>query len=457
MWRQKLTIYDRLVRHLRCETECLPVVSHVFDSYELANIQLSLDKLFSASKHRPELFGAVSHTAGFEPTLANLVNARSAGYFSYGPVSFADVSLANGSLSCVQGGLYLWVQEGQPLAILVRTVDGIMSRQFSVEVLAKDRKFAELFLAELKREVNAAPALRGHVLSVESDHFGNLTVQFHDLPDVEVESIVLPGDVLAKILRHTVQFSKHAAQLKAMGRHLKRGLLLHGPPGTGKTMCAMHVARQMQGCTVLLVTGSSVMMIENVCRLARRMTPAMVVLEDVDLMGSARDTQSIDANGVLFKLLNQMDGLASDADLLFVLTTNRPDALEPALAARPGRIDQTIEVPLPNADCRRQLLERYCRGLSVEGVNWQRLVDQLQAVNAALIRELVRRAALLASIDQAETDKVVVYDKHFQEALDELMHSNAINRRLLGFAGNASAVGTSGSLKTATGQLAGDC
>lgn len=457
MWWKKLTICERLIRHLRCDTECLPVVSHVFDSHELANIQLAFDKLFGASKQRPELFGAVSHMAGFEPTLANLVNVRSAGYFGYGPVSFADVNLANGSLSCVQGGLYLWVQESQPLAILVRAVDGIMSRQFSVEVLAKDRRFAEQFLAELTREVNAAPAFRGHVLSVESDHFGNLSVQFHNLPAVEAESIVLPGEVLARILRHTVQFSKHAGQLKAMGRHLKRGLLLHGPPGTGKTMCAMHVASQMQGCTVLLVTGASIMMIENVCRLARRMTPAMVVLEDVDLMGSARDTQSIDANGVLFKLLNQMDGLASDADLLFVLTTNRPDALEPALAARPGRIDQTIEVPLPNADCRRQLLERYCHGLCVEGVNWQRLVDQLQSVNAALIRELVRRAALLATIDQAEVDNVVVHDKHFQEALDELLHSNAINRRLLGFAGSAAPVGTPDSLRRATGPLGPDC
>ena len=57
-----------------------------------------------------------------------------------------------------------------------------------------------------------------------------------------------------------------------------------------------------------------------------------------------------------------MDGLADDADLLFVLTTNRPDILEPALAARPGRIDQAIEVPPPDADCRRRLLELYGKG-----------------------------------------------------------------------------------------------
>ncbi|MBO0699897.1 MAG: AAA family ATPase, partial [Zavarzinella sp.] len=69
-----------------------------------------------------------------------------------------------------------------------------------------------------------------------------------------------------------------------------------------------------------------------------------------------------------------MDGLAEDADVLFVLTTNRPDVLEPALAARPGRIDQAIAVPPPDADCPRRLFDRFARGLRVEVADWDRLV-----------------------------------------------------------------------------------
>ena len=87
--------------------------------------------------------------------------------------------------------------------------------------------------------------------------------------------------------------------------------------------------------------------------MARVLEPATIILEDVDLIGTQRDRQMVDANALLFELLNQMDGLADDADILFLLTTNRPDVLEPALAARPGRIDQAIAVPPPDEDCRR--------------------------------------------------------------------------------------------------------
>jgi ATP-dependent 26S proteasome regulatory subunit len=90
--------------------------------------------------------------------------------------------------------------------------------------------------------------------------------------------------------------------------------------------------------------------IETACRLARLLQPATVILEDVDLIGTQRDRQTVGANALLFELLNQMDGLADDADILFILTTNRPDIVEPALAARPGRVDQAIEIPLPDPD-----------------------------------------------------------------------------------------------------------
>ncbi len=69
----------------------------------------------------------------------------------------------------------------------------------------------------------------------------------------------------------------------------------------------------------------------------------------------------------LFELLNEMDGLRDDVDVLFVLTTNRPDILEPALAARPGRVDLAVQLPLPDADARRRLFGLYARGLRLEG------------------------------------------------------------------------------------------
>jgi ATP-dependent 26S proteasome regulatory subunit len=72
----------------------------------------------------------------------------------------------------------------------------------------------------------------------------------------------------------------------------------------------------------------------------------VIVLEDVDLVAQERMFGPFGSSPVLFELMNEMDGLEDDADIAFILTTNRPDALEPALAARPGRVDLAVELPL---------------------------------------------------------------------------------------------------------------
>ncbi len=118
----------------------------------------------------------------------------------------------------------------------------------------------------------------------------------------------------------------------------------------------------MPGYTRLLLTGRALHAIGSAAELARDLQPAVVVLEDVDLVAEDRSFGP-GSSPVLFDLLDAMDGAAADADLLFVLTTNRADLLEPALAARPGRVDVAIEIDLPDADARRRLLALYSRSL----------------------------------------------------------------------------------------------
>jgi ATP-dependent 26S proteasome regulatory subunit len=114
------------------------------------------------------------------------------------------------------------------------------------------------------------------------------------------------------------------------------------------------------------MSGEELGLIKQCCQLARMIAPALVILEDVDLVVSQRDEQRHPAYQVtLHQMLNEMDGLASDAEVIFLLTTNRPQVIEGAIAARPGRIDQAIEFPLPDADCRRRLLALYGKGLTL--------------------------------------------------------------------------------------------
>src|SRR5580693_4443753 len=99
-------------------------------------------------------------------------------------------------------------------------------------------------------------------------------------------------------------------------------------------------------------------MISQACSVARTLQPAVVVVEDVDLIAEERG-HNLGENPLLFELLNEMDGLGSDIDVTFLLTTNRADLLEEALAARPGRVDHAAEIPIPDGDARRRLIELY--------------------------------------------------------------------------------------------------
>jgi ATP-dependent 26S proteasome regulatory subunit len=283
--------------------------------------------------------------------------------------------------------------------------------------------------------VRHGAAFRGKVLSVEQGCSGGVRARFHNLPAVRRDGLTLPEDLLRRVERQALGHSKHAARLKAAGRHLKRGILMHGKPGTGKTLSAMYLAAQMPDRTVMVLTGNAVGSIETACQLARLLEPATVILEDVDLIGTERHHQTVGANALLFELLNQMDGLGEDADILFVLTTNRPDHLEPALAARPGRIDLAIEVPLPDADCRRRLFELYGRGLKLELSDPEVWVRRTNGVSAAFIRELLRKAAVLAAEDDGTSadGELIVTDRHVEEATAELLVAGgALTQTLLG-------------------------
>src|SRR5690606_14552190 len=107
--------------------------------------------------------------------------------------------------------------------------------------------------------------------------------------------------------------------------------------------------------------GMALQLVSLATQTARALQPAIVVLEDCDLVAEQRD--HFHSSPLLFEVLDALDGLASDSDVTFLLTTNRVDVLEPALAQRPGRVDLAVEIPRPDRAARRALLALYGRGL----------------------------------------------------------------------------------------------
>jgi ATP-dependent 26S proteasome regulatory subunit len=250
------------------------------------------------------------------------------------------------------------------------------------------------------------------------------------LPNITRDKIILPEGLLKRIERQSVDTTKYRDAMVAAGRRLKRGLLLHGSPGTGKTLTAMYLASQMEERTILIMTGRGMGLLEQTCAMARRLEPAMIIIEDVDLIGEERSKNQC-TTPILFELLNQMDGLADDCDVMFLLTTNRPDILEPALAARPGRIDQAFKVPLPDAECRQRLFDLYAENMTVRVKDMKSFIRRTDGASAAFINELMRKAALFAAPDAVP---IVVEDRHMEEALHELaVEGGSFTRSLLGF------------------------
>jgi ATP-dependent 26S proteasome regulatory subunit len=244
--------------------------------------------------------------------------------------------------------------------------------------------------------------------------------------------------VLGRVERHALGVAAHRQALLAVGQHLKRGLLLYGPPGTGKTHTTRYLLGQMTGYTRLVITGRALMAVGQVTEMARDLQPSVVVLEDVDLVAEER-SMGPRSSPVLFDLLDAMDGAAGDADLLFLLTTNRADLLEPALAARPGRVDVAVEIELPDAAARERLLALYGRGvpLALTPEDSATAIERTDGTTASFLKELIRRSVLEALREtegQAGGTAVPpVTGAHLARALDDLLDSaQGVTRTLLG-------------------------
>jgi hypothetical protein len=438
----------RLTAHFGVAPTTLPIVAEQFPPHDHPNLQLALDDEVAATEGTTALLGVAAESRRMMGVaLGDLVAAARPGLLGGGPIQEGPVEWINRPsgddevLPCVQFGLYLFEAGREngaagrsPLAVLVRGADqrSYMAQNVTVEAMAPEREVAERFLSRLRNRMRRRNVYRGRIVSLSKPAMGPLEVRFHQIPDVRRDRIVLPDGVLERIERQTIRFAHLRDRLSAAGRHLKRGVLLWGPPGTGKTLTAMYLARQMPDRTVLLLTGQTFSLIATSCTMARLLQPATVILEDVDLVAEERTNQSTGTNTVLFELLNQMDGLGDDADVLFVLTSNRPELLEPALAARPGRVDEAIEIPLPDAGCRSRLLDLYQEGLDLELDNRDAVVARTEGVSAAFIKELLRKAAVYAA-DASAGEGITVTDEHLDQALLDLMvEGGRLTRSLLG-------------------------
>jgi hypothetical protein len=413
-------VWARLREHLGVEPAGLAVTAAEFPLAERPNLQLALDAVLPER----ETIGLVNphmHRMGigFSQLLWR------GGHEGLGqPVEYADVELGDGRvIRCIASGLLLVVFGEAPVALIATSGQGSHGQMLvRLEGISPDEEVVSRLLGALRAAMLEHSVFRGKVLSLTATG----AVTFPAVPVIARDAVVLPEGTLERLERHAMGIAEHAARLRAAGRHLKRGVLLHGPPGTGKTLTVNYLLTAMEGRTTVILTGQALHLIEQAFAIARDLTPATVVLEDVDLVAEERTMPGV--HGPLFELLNQLEGLAEDADLLVLLTTNRPDRIEPALAARPGRVDLALELPLPDDDGRRRLLHLYAQQIRLDPEAERELVKRSEGVTGALIRELMRQATLRATLEDSEPTAADVVS-----ILNDMMGERAtLTRRLLG-------------------------
>jgi cell division protease FtsH len=431
-----------LAAHLGPEAAALPVARATWRGYDQVNVQAGLDAWLAEPGREHEIVGLTGRYHGIG--LTDLSQPARWMEVHVGGVTTAARACGTGGATrlCVQWGIYLVTDQDGPLALLLQGPEEESPlERLVVEVACADPGRGQRVIDEIRRLSLEHNVYRGQVIAFGSNVFGHgfTFLSFVDRPEVSRDQVILPAEVLDGIEEQVLGVARYAGRLLASGQHLKRGVLLHGAPGTGKTHTIGYLLGRLPGVTVVILTGDVLRSIADACSIARTLQPSVVVVEDVDLIAEDREAGPVGAHPLLFQLLNEMDGLGADLDVTFLLTTNRADLLEPALTQRPGRVDHAALLPLPDAAARRRLLSLYQRNLQLDLADPDAVITRTEGVTASFIKELLRRAALRAARDADAAGDVGdggplrVTDAHLSAALDQLLDTrNQLTRVLLG-------------------------
>ena len=340
-------------------------------------------------------------------------------FLHYNKIPFlAQISKAN------QQGRYDFEHEGT-----MSTGKGI-----TLQVCATGLEQGNEILQWLNSQISQHSVFREKMIVVASPQDGTTgqTIQIIHRPEQAAEQIVLPDSITSTVDRLIHSRIQHQESLKRYGQEPKIGLLFHGPPGTGKTLLIRQIISECKKHTVIVPNDMAVETLREAFRLGQYLQPSIMVLEDVDLLAPHREnTRTVDG---LQELMNQLDGLNPVNETIILMSTNRPEVLEPALASRPGRISQAIEFPLPDDAARAKLFENFLSKVesNFDTGAWS---ARTKGASPAFILELCKRATLIAIEQAAEpVNAVEIRDQHLDAAIEELVVSGGVlTSRALGF------------------------
>ena len=250
-------------------------------------------------------------------------------------------------------------------------------------------------------------------------------------------SDVAGEDEAKENLKEIVDYLHNPNKYKEVGASMPKGLLLVGPPGTGKTMLAKAVAGEanvpffsMSGSEfVEMFVGMGAAKVRDLFKQAKEKAPCIVFIDEIDAIGKKREGQisgNDEREQTLNQLLTEMDGFEENSGVILLAATNRPESLDPALT-RPGRFDRRVPVELPDLRGREEILKVHARKIRLApDVDFSRIARMASGASGAELANIVNEAALRAVRDGRKSVTEADLEESIEVVIAGYQKKNAI-------------------------------
>ena len=306
------------------------------------------------------------------------------GYHGSEPV-YIDVNTGDEKKNLLMDG-HLLIEKGDSRLIITVCVNPRCNGSVQVEGIAEREDEIKAFVSGVMAIAEDENFYRSKKIEF------NGRIRFLDVQDKSWDSIVMDAEVKAEIKANTIDFLKRTEQWSKYGIPLKRGILLAGEPGTGKTVICKALMAEADGITCVTTNGYALDdddYISELYELADDLSPSIVFIEDIDLIGQNRMEFGYQRGPALLSLLAILDGVEGQKEIVTVATTNCLETLDKALSQRPSRFDRVIKLSRPGQEQRRELINRLCERIPLDESTRDYIAHRSEGCTPAQLQEIV--------------------------------------------------------------------
>ncbi len=253
----------------------------------------------------------------------------------------------------------------------------------------------------------------------------NAKLQFINIDEVGWDDVVLTKEQRVALDKNIVKFIDNIELFESKNLPTSRGCLVTGPPGTGKTLTCSAIMNQVES-TIIYITSEDIQergQIAELYEVARKVSPTIMVVEDIDTLGGIDRTKGGD-HPILGEFLNCLAGVENNGGVITVATTNYPEYLDKALVDRPGRFDLRIDFGLPDEKLRKYILQKYLSSFNHQNIDLAPLVKDTEGMTGAHLKEMV----MMAYMDCLEASNYKKNTKIKQKNLEDSLKVISTNR-----------------------------